>query len=74
MGLNPTIVWPVSVRAGAREVTRALPAEGTVQKIVIDPDAWYPTWIARTTAGSGRSAEVRAAVVDAMNRRRKWRQ
>jgi len=41
-GTTSTIVWPVNVWAGTREVTRTLPVDGAVQKIVIDPDAWYP--------------------------------
>jgi len=41
-GTTSVIVWPVNVWAGTREVTRTLPVDGAVQKIVIDPDAWYP--------------------------------
>jgi len=35
-------IWPVSVWAGTREVTRLIPARGQVTKINIDPDTWYP--------------------------------
>lgn len=35
-------VWPVGVWAGTREVTRTIPVDGTVTKVIIDPDAWYP--------------------------------
>jgi hypothetical protein len=35
-------VWPVSVWAGTREVTRLVPADGQVTGVSIDPDAWYP--------------------------------
>ncbi|MGD8495969.1 MAG: M1 family metallopeptidase [Gemmatimonadales bacterium] len=41
-GSTETFVWPVDVWAGTREVTRTLPVDGQVEKIVIDPDAWYP--------------------------------
>ena len=35
-------LWPVSVWAGTREVTRFVPTEGQVTGVSIDPDAWYP--------------------------------
>ena len=35
-------VWPASVWAGTREVTRFVPADGQVTKVSIDPDGWYP--------------------------------
>jgi len=35
-------IWPVSVWAGTREVTRLVPAGGQVTKVNIDPDTWYP--------------------------------
>jgi len=35
-------VWPVSVWAGTREVTRLVPVDGQVIKVSIDPDVWYP--------------------------------
>lgn len=35
-------VWPVSVWAGTREVTRLVPVDGQVFKVSIDPDVWYP--------------------------------
>jgi aminopeptidase N len=41
-GSTESFVWPVNVWAGTREVTRTLPVDGQVEKIVIDPDAWYP--------------------------------
>jgi aminopeptidase N len=37
-----TDVWPASVWAGVRDVTRLVPTDGQVRKVSIDPDSWYP--------------------------------
>jgi hypothetical protein len=41
-GANETVTWPASVWAGTRSVTRAIPFDGTVDEVEIDPDQWYP--------------------------------
>lgn len=41
-GVSVTVIWPVSVWAGTRSVTRSIPFNGIVDEVVIDPDQWYP--------------------------------
>jgi hypothetical protein len=41
-GATVVDVWPASVWAGTREVTRFVPADGQVRNVSIDPDSWYP--------------------------------
>ena len=41
-GAEETVIWPASVWAGTRAVTKTIPFVGTVDEVVIDPDQWYP--------------------------------
>jgi hypothetical protein len=41
-GSNETIVWPASVWAGTRTVTRDVPVAGRVSRVTIDPGQFYP--------------------------------
>ena len=41
-GTSATYVWPVSVWAGTRAITRVVEVNGAVARVTIDPDAWYP--------------------------------
>jgi len=41
-GRTETVLWPVSVWAGTRSVTRTVPFDGDVASVRIDPEMWYP--------------------------------
>ncbi len=41
-GSGEMVVWPASVWAGTRQVTRSVPTSGELKKVTIDPDGYYP--------------------------------
>lgn len=41
-GSVETVVWPASVWAGTREVTRSVPTSGELARVTIDPEGYYP--------------------------------
>jgi hypothetical protein len=41
-GRTELVLWPVSVWAGTRSVTRTVPFDGDVASVRIDPEMWYP--------------------------------
>jgi len=41
-GTTVVDVWPASIWAGTRQVSRFVPARGQLRRVRIDPDSWYP--------------------------------